>query len=621
MKAYAPGRMTAPDWTSALGSTGDDGPAEPLSRRDGSATFAAVVALILAPLVVVLVTLGGAAWHPASDLALELLRIADVGGRHTPLVGAHSRYGWDHPGPLLFWWLAPFRRLLGTTGVLVGVVVLNASAAVGALVLARRRGGGSLVVLVGLALLSLAGALGPSLLADPWNPWAAVLPFFTYVLLAWSLADGDVVVLPWVVVVGTFLIQTHVGYLPLVLGLGLAAGAMAWLVRRRLAVPAGIVVPSTARSALIALVVGTLLWLPPLLQQLFGRRGNLAAIVRSFRHPAEAVVGWRIAWGIMGTELGPPGAWLRGHELEAFGVRTSSALPAVALLGAAGLLGVLAARSGSVSAARLAALTLVASALGLVAGSRVTGFVGTYLVRWWWVIAACVWLSIAWSTWTLLARTRARSTLAALATVAVVALSGVMVWRAALAEVPSAGDSAAIGELASEIAAVLDGQSTYVVDWTDGRDWGAVGSGVFVDLEQRGLSVAAASRHAPTVGAWRTAPPQSGDGLILVFGDDDLARGLAPPPDATVIAEHEPMTTSEQQRAHAIEDRLSTSLAALATDVVWDRSLVDTPFGRQVLEDRGVPADLVQELAALRTRGSAYTAYLQRHPNSSATAP
>ena len=39
----------------------------------------------------------------------------------------------------------------------------------------------------------------------------AVLPFLAFVLLVWSLADGEVVMLPWLVGVGTVLVQTHVG--------------------------------------------------------------------------------------------------------------------------------------------------------------------------------------------------------------------------------------------------------------------------------------------------------------------------------------------------------------------------------------------------------------------------
>ena len=55
----------------------------------------------------------------------------DVGGPHTPLTGAHWRYGWDHPGPLQSWLLAPFDWLFGVNGVLVGVALLNAAAIVG----------------------------------------------------------------------------------------------------------------------------------------------------------------------------------------------------------------------------------------------------------------------------------------------------------------------------------------------------------------------------------------------------------------------------------------------------------------------------------------------------------
>ena len=317
--------------------------------------------LVLVPLIAALVALvvsgraGG--WHPASDVAVEVLRIREVGGRHTPLVGVHSRYGWDHPGPLMFWALAPFTWLFDTAGVLVGVVIVNALPAVaGALVLARRRGGLPLMVLVGLVVLALCYGLGPDLLADPWNPWVAVLPFLADALLVWSLADGEIALLPLVVAVGTVLVQTHVGYVALALGLGLVGGAAragglctGWLATaaRRGRAP-------LRRSVVIAAVVGGVLWVPPIAQQLFGDEGNLAAIVRYFRHPTERAVGWPISWGIMGTELGLPGAWLAGGELDVFGVRTSSTLPALVLLAATSSLGFLAWRRGEASAARLA---------------------------------------------------------------------------------------------------------------------------------------------------------------------------------------------------------------------------------------------------------------------------
>ena len=200
-----------------------------LARLDrSSALFVAVVIMTAAPMVAAALSLVGRQWHPASDLAIELLQIDDVGGRHTPLTGAHSRYGWDHPGPWLFWLLAPFEWLFGATGVLVGVAVLNTAATVGALVVARRLGGVTLSALVAVVLLVLIQANDTDLFVNPWNPWVAVLPWFTYVLLAWALADGDIGVLPWLIGVGTFVVQAHVGYAPLVAGAAIISGLLAW---------------------------------------------------------------------------------------------------------------------------------------------------------------------------------------------------------------------------------------------------------------------------------------------------------------------------------------------------------------------------------------------------------
>ena len=542
----------------------------------------AIFVLVLGPLAAVLVALvvsgRASAWHPASDVAVEILRISEVGGRHTPLVGVHSRYGWDHPGPVLFWALAPFSWLFGAAGVLVGVVVLNAVAVAGALVLARRRGDTPLMVLVGVVALALCYALGPDLLADPWNPWVAVLPFLAFVLLVWSLADGEVVMLPWLVGTGTVLVQTHVGYSPFVLGLGVLGGAMAWWSSRRRGEHGPEQRATARRSAVLAAVVGGLLWLPPIAQQLFGADGNLAAIVRYFRDPSERAVGWRISWGIMGTELGFPGAWLAGNEIDAFGVRTSSTWPGVALLAATVVLGFLAWRRGVRSAGRLAVLAVSVAGLGVVAGSRVTGLVGSYLVRWWWVIAAVVWLSVLWSGWSLLVGARVRAVVAVVSVGALVVLSAVMIGRAVSVEVPNAQDSVVIGRLSSQIMAALDDDaSSFVVDWTDARDWGAVGSGVFVDLERRGLSVAAAARHDATFGTWRTASPQERDGLIVVMAADELERGVAPPPEAGAVADYDPLTPTQRARTEELLGQVGDELGERQLGLVAHRHPVRPP--------------------------------------------
>ena len=482
------------------------------------AAFGGVVVLTLAPTIAAALSLVGRHWHPASDLAIQVLQIDDVGGGHTPLTGVQSRYGWDHPGPLLPWLLAPFDWLFGTTGILVGVAVLNSAAIVGALVVARRRGGFILTVLVAAALLVLTLANDTDLFVNPWNPWVAVLPFFTYLLLAWSLADGDVVVLPWLVGVGSYVIQAHVGYAPLVLGAGGIAAVMAWRWR-----PGDDGGGRLRRSVGLALGVAAVVWLPPILQQLFGDDGNLAAIVEFFRAPPEPQAGWRLAWGIMGTELGPPGAWLAGDELGLFGVVPSSALPALLLLGVTLLAGVIAVRNGSASAGRLAVLVVAACGIGVVATSRITGLIGTYLVRWWWVLAAAVWLSIVWSVACSLRDRRVRDGLLAVAGLATVALSIVATARAVPAALPDADPSETVGTLAAQLVTELDPDVRYLVDWTDAEGWGAVGTGLFVELEHRGHDVSVVPPRAPMFGEWRTARPEDVDATVLVVGSSDTA--------------------------------------------------------------------------------------------------
>src|SRR6476469_5468268 len=83
------------------GSQAVDGPpvVEPRERRAGRLLAAVVLAPLVAYLVWALVT----TIHSGGDVALTEISVRDVGGAHTPLFGVYSRYGWHHPGPLLFY--------------------------------------------------------------------------------------------------------------------------------------------------------------------------------------------------------------------------------------------------------------------------------------------------------------------------------------------------------------------------------------------------------------------------------------------------------------------------------------------------------------------------------------
>src|SRR4029079_9742726 len=85
---------------------------EPPPRSSRRAVYL-TAALVSVPFVVAIVSVIGQHWFPSFDQALSMLRIRAVGTKNTPLLGAWSRWGWSHPGPALFWVLAPFNRLFG----------------------------------------------------------------------------------------------------------------------------------------------------------------------------------------------------------------------------------------------------------------------------------------------------------------------------------------------------------------------------------------------------------------------------------------------------------------------------------------------------------------------------
>ncbi|MGH9272303.1 MAG: hypothetical protein ACRDZ2_13630 [Ilumatobacteraceae bacterium] len=561
---------------------------------------------VLLPFAVALAGLVGLEWYPTSDQALMMLQIDAVGSSGTPLTGAWSRWGWDHPGPLLLWLLAPFTWVFGYVGMLVGMVTINAAAACGSLLVARRRGGRPLVIVVGALVVTFCFAQGPERLLDPWNPWAAVLPFLTFALLAWSVADGDLAAAPYLVVTGTFCVQVHLAYALLVTGLSATAGVLAWVAYRgtRASQRRG-----GGRSVIVATIVGLLLWLPPIVQQLFGDEGNLAAIVNFVRDPTEPAAGWQYAWGVLGTEVGLPGAWLSGGDSGDFDVRTSSALGAVIVLTVMITLGCVAARRGNRDAGCLAIIAATATALAVVSTSRVTGGAFSYVLRWWWVTTAIVWLSIAWSAFRLLPTRQWQTGAVTLAMGVLVTLSVGLSWQASPPAVPEPIASATVAAMSPDVSAALAEEGRVMVTWADRRGWGVAATGLILDLHRRGHDVGVPESYRPFFEADMVVDPNAVDAALVIVGEDDLRTGFVPPTAAVVIATYDPLSLADRDRVEALWD-------AVARQVSPDSGLlpsdVDGTTGRERLRQAGVSESALTELARLRAAGSAYTAVLTR---------
>src|SRR5262245_6376965 len=590
------------------------------TRRGGRSisapAFLIAAALLGIPFVIAVVSLFGYHWYPSSDLALEVLRIKDVGGRHTPLIGMQSRFDWSHPGPLMFWVFAPFYRVFGNTGLLAGAAALNAGVVIGALYFARRRGGLPMLAIVAVLSAVLVHALGPELLIQIWNPWVPVLPFLLYVLLAWSVAERDWPALPWLVGIGSFVVKSHVSYAPVVFGRGVIAFALgAWGSKRSPRHLEGEGAAATSAQAsprrwiVLAGIVGVAAWVAPLVQQFTGSPGNIQAIVESFLHPRDPAAGWSTAVGVMGRELSFIGPWSTGDDAGPFGtVVTASALPAALVLLTTATLGALAWRRGAHDAGRLALLAVAGAVLGLVAVSRVTGVLGSYLVRWTWVLAAFVWLSLLWSLWSLVARSSATTVLAAVALVTVLGLVASAGWSAGSVDVPGQQFSDAVARLGPPVARRLHRGTRYRVTAVDTENVPApMGVAMLEELEDRGQRVSVEPRLSRALGGWRTEPRSRVAGVVIVVSGGDIERGWSPPAGSTRIAEYDPLSPRARARAERLERDVRRRLG---NPRPLEPLGVLNPIGRQHLIEDGADKRAVDELAHLHQQGDAYTVYL-----------
>jgi hypothetical protein len=230
-------------------------------------------------------------WLPAGDQANIATRAHDVFTSRSSLVGLHSdaSAAVNHDvyslGPMLFWLLAVPSRLSSPAWMTLTMGLLNTASIVGAVVLARRRGGQVLMFMAGAALVLMSRSLAPEVLHDVWNPSAGLFPFTLLIFLCWSVACGEYRLLPLSVLVASFVVQCQLAFVPPSLGLiAVALVGLGFSLRRaRSEVDAGRprrLGPPWA-WALAAVVVAIACWTPPAIDQIEGHPGNLTWVVRA----------------------------------------------------------------------------------------------------------------------------------------------------------------------------------------------------------------------------------------------------------------------------------------------------------------------------------------------------
>lgn len=263
------------------------------NRRIEAAAIAMLAILPLVPYFTFLLRGGVPRFGLIGDLAIVEHATRHVWTGET-LVGAPSRFGWSQPGPLFFYFAAPFQALGGTssTGVYVAATLINAAAAGGIVACARMYARRAHAIAALLVVLAWQAAFG-SVTSSPWSPFLVVLPLLAFLVNAAMIARGKSGAAYPALVYGMFAAQTHVAAAPVVIAATIVAVAAFFVGARRrereAASPAPELVSEKWRIG-IAAATGLILAVPPIVEQIIAPTGNFRRIVSFFVHREAPLV-------------------------------------------------------------------------------------------------------------------------------------------------------------------------------------------------------------------------------------------------------------------------------------------------------------------------------------------
>jgi hypothetical protein len=397
-------------------------PSEPVGARRAVGRKLASHSLTLiaglaasAPLIVSMAKASAAGWQPAGDEGIIAMRAYDVLSSHSPLVGQYSYAGivtghvTHSLGPMLYWLLALPARFGTATTLAVAIGIANTLAVLGSVALARRRGGLVLMFAAAVAIAVMCQSLSPERLHDIWNPSAGIFPLLLLIFLCWSLACGDVRLLPLTAIVASYEVQCELTFLPPTLGLlAVGLGGLAvWRWRRRGSTMSG---PRPWRWALAAFIATLLCWSLPLADQLEHKPGNITAVIDTAT-TSKTTLGASVGWHAVVRATGitpwwfevPRTPWDRKQDVRVKPATTAivSTLILLAALALAALVG-LRRRRGELVAGGLIGLLLCGALAAVAAATPAKPILaGTLGYTLWWASPAglFVWLFVAWAAW------------------------------------------------------------------------------------------------------------------------------------------------------------------------------------------------------------------------------
>jgi hypothetical protein len=187
--------------------------------------------------------------------------------RFEQLLGPYSRDGFHHPGPAMFYLLAPFAWLFHPigAGMYLGATTINGAALVAAVAVLWRRAGSPAALWAGGVIGAYSLFVGTGTFREPWNPYMVVAPAVLFTVLWAAALTGSPASMVWALVTGSYMVQTDIATAPFVAAMSavlLAAAARRAAQSRR--GPGGR--PNPGGTSLAGLAVLLLMWLPAVVE-------------------------------------------------------------------------------------------------------------------------------------------------------------------------------------------------------------------------------------------------------------------------------------------------------------------------------------------------------------------
>jgi hypothetical protein len=524
------------------------------------------------PVMVSVVRAIGFEWTATVDDGVIAVRSFDVLSAHPPLLGMASLTSGftSEPtynlGPMEFWLLALPARI-GPTALIITMSMINTASILGSVALAERRGGRLLMFGVAAGIAVMSRSLPAEALYDILNPFAALFPFTLLLFLAWSVACGDHLLLPLVVVVASYVLHCHLTYLLPVIGIvGLALAGLAASRRQpsersrpaeRLRTTSRIGNGRRPPGWVAATVlIGLVCWSAPIADQAVHRPGNFVLVARAATAD-RTTLGTSAGWHAIARMVGFPPWWLRDARppfrrlvdvlVKPAGFTLASTL---SIVGGAILALLIAARRRRHDIVFAVALSLwLCVSLALVTRSAPSGVLGlglmVYLLAWASPAGMWVWVTSAWAVAMLIAPGHRpagpRMPVAALVGLGTVAAASA--WTVSGPGVEVKRDYFKVVDATAErVSRALPDHQSVLIDAAPGFTTGDFLPAITYALRRKGTRVMVPEHYARQMGVLYYPGSRTYDWVVAITaGNERIGRGshvIARFPQVTVTLAH-----------------------------------------------------------------------------------